>query len=225
MARRSFPLAASTLLLGAAFAPSVALGLDKRPTGPTTPLPPSRPQPPQAHSDRHEHRERREPPYCPPLGASVRVKPNIGFEIQLLSVDAGRADVPALSAFLATTSNPDEQRVGLQARVEPGSPILPAPTSLILRVKQDSTCLRELGASALRVSAHPHLDARGGEAVDFIVEYAPAGAPHLRTNAYVSLVFGNGDTKLLSDTARPDGTRHLVYATVFFTPRQAARRE
>lgn len=225
MARRSFPLAASALLLGAAFAPSVVLGLDKRPTGPTTPPPPpSRPQQPQSHQVRHERRPRREPPYCPPLGASVRVKPNIGFEIQLLSVDSGRADVSAMSAFLAATSNPDEQRAGLQARAKPGGPVLPAPTSLTLRVKQDATGLRDLGASALRVSAHPHLDARGGEAVDFIVEYAPAGAPQLRTNAYVSLVFGNGDTKLLSDTARPDGTRHLVYATVFFTPRQAARR-
>lgn len=223
MAHRSLPLAASALLLGA-LAPSFALGLDKRPTGPTTPPPQSHPQQPQAHPDRHEHRGRREPPYCPPVSADVPVKPNIGFEIQLLSIDAGRDAAPSLSAFLAATSNLDEQRTGLQARTKLGGPVLQAPVGLTLRVKQDSTGLRDLGASAMRVSAHPHLDARGGEAVDFIVEQAPAGASALRTNAYVSLVFDNGDTKLLSDTARPDGTRHLVYATVFFTPRRDARR-
>jgi len=217
MAHRSLLALAAALLFVASHA---ALGLDKRPTGPTAPPPrPQPPQQPQSHPDRHEHRGRWRPPYRPPPAAYVPVKPNIGFEIQLLSVDAGRADVSALSAFLAATSNPDEQRAGLQARAKPGGPALPAPMSLTLRVRQDATGLRELGASAMRVSAHPHLDARGGEAVDFIVEYAPAGAPQLRTNAYLSLVFGNGDTKLLSDTARPDGTRHLVYATVFFTRR------
>ncbi len=224
MAHRSFPLAVSALLLGVAFAPPIALGLDKRPTGPTTlPPPPSRPPPsrpqqPQSHPDRHEHRERREPPYCPPPAAYVPVKPDISFEIRLLSLDAGQADVPAVSAFLAATSNPDEQRAGLQARAKPGGPVLQTSGGQTLNVKQDATGLRDLGASALRVSAHPHLDARGAEAVDFIVEQTPAGKPPLRTNAYVSLVFDNGDTKLLSDTARPDGTRRLVYATVFFPP-------
>ena len=221
MAHRSHLAAVSASLLGAAFLalmPYAASGQDRRPTGPTVPPPPqSHPQQPQSHPDRHEHHGRWRPPYCPPPAAYVPAKPNISFDIQLLSVDAGRADVSALSAFLAVTSNPDDQRAGLQARAETSS-------SLTLRVKQDGTGLRELGASAMRVSAHPHLDARGGEAVDFIVEQAPAGASPLRTNAYVSLVFDNGDTRLLSDTARPDGTRHLVYATVFFTPRRDARR-
>ena len=76
-----------------------------------------------------------------------------------------------------------QQRGGLQARAKPGSPLLQTSGSVTLRVKQDSTGLRDLGASAMRVSAHPHLDARGGEAVDFIVEQAPAGASALRTNA------------------------------------------
>jgi len=221
MAHRSFPLAASALLFAAAFfalMPPAALGLDRRPTGPTTP-PSPRPQQPQSHPNRHEHRGRWRPPYCPPPTAYVPVKPNIGFEIQLLSVDAGRDAVPSLSAFLAATSNPDDQRAGLQARTKPGGPVLQTSGSITLHVKQDATGLRDLGAAVMRVSAHPHLDAGGAEAVDFIVEQASPGASRLVTNAYVNLIFDNGDTKLLSDTARPDGTRHLLYATVFFMPR------
>lgn len=131
--------------------------------------------------------------------------------------------MPSLSAFLAATSNPDDQRAGLKARAKPGSPFLQTSGSVTLHVKQDATGLRDLGASDIRVSVHPHLDARGAEAVDFIVEQAPTGASRPVTNAYVNLVFDNGDTKLLSDTARPDGTRHLVYATVFFMPRRDSR--
>ena len=224
MAQRSFPLAAFVLLSGAAFfalAPPAAFALDKRPTGPT-PAPPSRP-PPQPHPDRHEHRGRRLPPYCPPPAAYVPAKPDISFDIRLLSVDTGRDAVPSVSAFLAATSNPDDQRAGLQARAKPGGSVLRTSGGYTLHVKQDATGLRDLSAPVLRVSAHPHLDARGAEAVDFIVEQAPADASPLRTNAYVSLVFDNGDTKLLSDTARPDGTRHLIYATVFFPPRPVPR--
>ena len=106
------------------------------------------------------------------------MKPNISFEIHLLSVDAGRDAVPSVSAFLAATSNPDDQ----------------------------------------------HLDARGAEAVDFIVEQASPGASRPNTNAYVILAFDSGETRLLSDTARLDGIRHLLYATVFFPPRQGVRR-
>ena len=152
------------------------------------------------------------------------MKPNISFEIHLLSVDAGRDAVPSVSAFLAATSNPDDQRSGLQARAKPGGTILQFSGGFTLRVKQDATGLHDLSASAMRLSAHPHLDARGAEAVDFIVEQASPGASRPNTNAYVSLAFDNGETRLLSDTARLDRIRHLLYATVFFPPRQGVRR-
>jgi len=152
------------------------------------------------------------------------VKPNTSFEIHLLSVDAGRDAVPSVSAFLAATSNPDDQRSGLQARAKPGGTILQFSGGFTLRVKQDASGLHDLSASAMRLSAHPHLDARGAEAVDFIVEQASPGASRPNTNAYVSLAFDNGETRLLSDTARLDRIRHLLYATVFFPPRQGVRR-
>ena len=45
-----------------------------------------------------------------------------------------------------------QQRAGLQAQAKPGSPLLQTSGSVTLRVKQDSTVLRDLGTSAMRVS-------------------------------------------------------------------------
>ena len=113
---------------------------------------------------------------------------------------------PRLEAdeLLLWAGRPDEsvfmqqQRAGLQARAKPGSPFC--------KLLAASPYASSRTAPSCATSARP-----------------PCASP-LGTNAYISLVFGNGDTKLLSDTARPDGTRHLVYATVFFTPRRDARR-
>ena len=192
-----------------------ACGLDRRPTGPVPPPPQPRPRQQPSGPRRSPSCRRTPPPYPPQPRPS---KPNIIFDIQFLSIDAGRDAVPAVSAFLAANSNRDDQRAGLQARAKQGGPILQVSEGPTLRVKQDATGIRDLSTSVVRVSAHPHLNARCAEAVDFIVEQAPPGASRPVTNAYISLVFENGDTKLLSDTARPDGTHHLLYATVFFPP-------
>ena len=209
------PAVLSGVLLSA-FLPSIALGLDRRPTSPRPQPHPGPQQPP---------RPRRIPscrrtPFPRPMPHRME-KPDRTYEISLVFVDADRAAIPAVSAFLAATSNSEEQRAGLQARVKRGGPILHISEGPALRVRQDATVLRDLSAPDVRVSAYPHLNAQCAEAVDFIVEQAPPGGSRPVTNAYISLVFENGDTKLLSDTARPDGTRHLLYATVFFPTRPA----
>lgn len=133
-------------------------------------------------------------------------------------MDADRAAVPAVSAFLAGVSNPKEQLAGLQARAKRGVPIFQFSGGQTLRVRQNATGTRDADASRSRITAHPHLNAGCAEAVDFLVEQAPQDSSQTGIGTRVSLVFENGDTRLLSETARPDGTRHLLYATVFFPP-------
>ena len=135
----------------------------------------------------------------------------------MIFVDADRAAVPAVSAFLAATSNSEEQRAGLLARVERGLRILPVSGGLTLRVPQDAVGTRVSEATLTRITIHPHLNADCAGAFDFIVE--PSAQSLTRTGARRSLVFENGDTKLLNETDRTDGTRRLLYATVFFPTR------
>ena len=172
-------------LLLSAFLPSFASGRDRYPKAPCP-----------------------QPPPCPPA------KPDRTYEISLIFVDADRAAVPAVSAFLAATSNSEEQRAGLRARAERGLRILQVSGGLTLRVPQDAVGTRVSEAAQTRVTIHPHLNADCAEAFDFIVE--PSVQSLTRTGARRSLVFENGDTKLLNEADRPDGTRRLLYATVFF---------
>jgi len=192
-----------------------ALGLDRRPTAPR---PQPSPQPP---------RPRRLPP-CrrTPLPRSTpdrTAKPDRTFEITITSVDADRTAVPAASAVLAGTSNREEQLAGLQAQAKRGVRILQVSDGPILRVSQDSTGTRDSGVTRIRVTAHPHLNAECAEAVDFVVEQAAQGTPWTGIGTQISLAFENGDTRLLSETIRPDGAHHLIYATVFFSPRLVPR--
>ena len=178
----------------------------------------------------HKHdRDRREHAPCPPPPPSPPV-PETHFDVSLLSVDVGSGSTPAVSRALAGTSNRGEQIAALREQAAGGVSIYRVAAGPTLRVKQGESAVREndqdsvtklpgspvLPALRSRVITHPHLNVRCAEVIDLSVEQAPVGASWTGVGAASSLTFENGDTKLLSETVHPDGTRHLLYATVFF---------
>ena len=152
------------------------------------------------------------------------VKPDWAFEIRITRIDVGDAGLPVVSTILASSSNRDDQLAGLRAQAKRGASIFQVSCGPTLRVAQDVIGAREdgQGAARLSVTARPHLNVEGSEVVDVALEQPTVDGNSAGLSLRNSLVFENGDTKLLGETVRTNGVRRRFYATVFFPLRPAS---
>ena len=173
---------------------------------------------------------------CRPFHALLQrpPKPDRNFEVRVMRVDAGDAAAPLVAAALASASNREDQVDHLREEVRHGAPVLRIVYYPTVGARQNDVktsrqeLLREarlaqsgpelMPATRSRVTAHPRLTAWGKEIVEISIEQVPVGVAWDGQVFHMGFVFENGDTNLLNDTRAPDGTHHLLYATVFYPP-------